>query len=377
MRRIHSRKTSAKLFLSALLTVSLAFCPGIPTGAAESDLPSLIHNEEAWYKDAVAPLVFRDGKYFLPAELLSMFDGITVTILREDNLLIQNTATGWYLSVLFREQSAAENGRIMENVGVFRDSGMYYVEADLVCAAVGLDAEYYTGESGKVTLRVSDENRLLSLEELLKTYLTEEEPAEALPEEPEEPEVPEQKITVKPIYVLCTTPETPVTVVSEKGETVSYSALDTMEEAGLDCTRFLGEDASLESILRAAASGAVGWKVPLKWDGTPDTEALRRMNDRLAELVRLRTHLVLSTGSGESDEALEKLGYRVVKPDFVLDGGTEPEELFARLREHLDVEDSCTILMGDNWHCAEMTGLLTNLNPDWYAASGLRGQKSR
>lgn len=377
MRRIGSRKTPAKLFLSALLAVSLTFCPGITAGAAESDLPSLIHNEEAWYKDAVAPLVFRDEKYYLPAELLSMFDGVTVTVPREDNLLIQNTATGWYLSVLFREQSAAENGRIVENVGVFRDSGMYYVEADLACSAVGLDAEYYSGENGKVTLRVSDENRLLSLDELMKTYLPEEEPADALPEEPEEAELSEQKITVKPIYVLCTTPETPVTVVSEEGESVSYSALDTMAEAGLDCTRFLGEDASLESLLRAAASGAVGWKVPLKEDGTPDTEALRRMNDRLAGLVRLRTHLVLSTGSGEADEALEKLGYRVVKPDFVLDGGTEPAELFAQIREHLDVEDSCTVLVGDNWRCAEMTALLTNLNPDWYAASGLSRQKSR
>ncbi len=73
-----------------------------------------------------------------------MFDSVTVTVPREDNLLIQNTATGWYLSVLFRDQTAAENGRILENVGVFRDSGMYYVEAVLACRAVGLETELYS-----------------------------------------------------------------------------------------------------------------------------------------------------------------------------------------------------------------------------------------
>lgn len=291
-----------------------------------------------------------------------MFDGITVSVPREDNLLIADAEKGWYLSVLFQDQSAAENGRILEHIGVFRDAGMYYVEADLACAAVGLRADYFTGENGKTVLRVSDENRLLTTEELRKSYL----PGEEEAEEAGEAEEPEEETAVRHIYVLCTTPEHP------EETDYGFTAKEVMDDAGLGYTRFLGEDASDESILQAAASGAVGLIPRLKADGTPDLGALTRMNDRLAALVRRRTHLAYTTGDEDADRLLLRSGYRVIKPDFILESGAEAELLFSEIRAYLDTgRSSCTVLVGDGWNCSDMTELLSNMNPDWYAVSGL------
>lgn len=41
-----------------------------------------------------------------------------------------NTVTRNYISVLFMERAAAMNGEIIENIDVFRDAGVFYLDAE-------------------------------------------------------------------------------------------------------------------------------------------------------------------------------------------------------------------------------------------------------
>ena len=134
--------------VSALITILiLALVPAsVFADVSYTDggkVPTLFYNDDAWYKDSSSPLVERGGEYFVPAEIFKMFDSISVTTPTSDNLLIHNTETGEYISMLFSSQSAAVNGEIIRGVGLFRDSGAYYVNAETVGNAVGIKREYY------------------------------------------------------------------------------------------------------------------------------------------------------------------------------------------------------------------------------------------
>ena len=154
-----------------LLIVLILIFPSDTFGAEEeTELPSVIVNEDEWYKDTVSPMIMREGKYYVPAEAFAMFGSISMKNASDDNLLITNSETGKYVSVLFMAQAAAVNGEVVEGIGVFRDSGVYYIEAEAAADALGVSYEYYTSEEGKVTLRLYDENRIFSLEELVKIY---------------------------------------------------------------------------------------------------------------------------------------------------------------------------------------------------------------
>ena len=111
----------AGLLTAILLMAGVPVPSAVRTQAAETDIPSLFCNNEAWYKDGVAPLVMRDGIAYVPAELFELFDSVSVSSPNDNNLLIHNLLDGRYISILFTERRAAVNGTIYENINTFRD----------------------------------------------------------------------------------------------------------------------------------------------------------------------------------------------------------------------------------------------------------------
>ena len=65
--KILSRAAAVIAVLALLIVPASVF-------AAVGDVPSLFHNDEEWYKDGLYPLAVRNGEYYIPAELFSMFE---------------------------------------------------------------------------------------------------------------------------------------------------------------------------------------------------------------------------------------------------------------------------------------------------------------
>lgn len=336
--------------------------------ADEADIPTLFAGDEAWYKDAVSPLVIRDGVQFIPAELCSMFDHISVTTPHEDNLLIHNTDTGAYISILFSHQSAAVNGSIVENVPVFRDSGMFYVDAALVSEAVGLTPQTYESESGSITLRLSDENSIFTLDELISAYLPKKESSledSMLTDLPSEETYPSYDGKLKRIYVLCRTPE---------NSSTPFPAQVNCELYGIHYTWFLDERNSTEDILTAYADGEYGVVLSPDTVLTEDTSAgalLDSLNESMSVYTRRRTRFTLSSGNDEKDTELREAGYIPVKPDFVVNGSSAPDTMLADIINYIGTFGSCTLLLEDYWNSERMVILLSELGNDLYRTANL------
>lgn len=342
-----NKKKAKTAFLAAILCLegSVLFTDG--AGAAEVRLPSLFCNDEAWYKDTVSPLILRDGEYYIPADLFSMFDYISVTVPKDNNLLIHNTDSGEYISILFDGQSAAVNGDIVEDVGIFRYDGIYYVNADLACEAVGLMNEYYTSENGDVSLRITDEDKILTLEELIGGYLPDEE--ELFAEEDREED------TVKRIYLLCSSPD---------GKQLTFPARDNLEFYGLEYTLFLNSSSSADTILSSLANGEYG----LEADGA---ESLDKLNEKIFTYSRRISRLTLSTGDDSADKALRDAGYCTITPDFTVNGGTYADEMLPDIINYLGEHESCTVYLEDCWSSQRMMVLIDEMDYKNYVTSNL------
>ena len=63
----------------AAVTVVLTLLVTSAYAAGEKELPTIIVNDEKWYKDTVSPLIVRDGKNYVPAEVFTMLDYISLT----------------------------------------------------------------------------------------------------------------------------------------------------------------------------------------------------------------------------------------------------------------------------------------------------------
>ncbi len=340
------------LCLAALLLFAL------PVWGEEATIPSLFAGNEAWYKDAISPLVIREGKNFVPAELCSMFDYISVTTPRENNLLLHNTLTGDYISILFKQRSAAVNGEIAYDIPVFRDSGTYYVDADTVAKALGLTVEIHTAKDGKVVLRLSDENRIFTLEELLASYFPQNETVldgeEELPVK-NEPHSFNGKL--KRIYVICQSPPHDYT---------PFPAKDSCDRYGINYTHFLDEDDSIEALLQASVSGVYGLSVK---DGSE--EALKALGDSLAVYTNKRARYTLSTGNKEADKALRDAGYIPISPNFTVNGSSRPDSLLVDIINYIGKHGSCTLYLEDCWNSERMAILLSELENSLYCTANL------
>lgn len=340
---------------AVLLSLTLsgtAVCMG---AEADDDLPSLFHNDEAWYKDGAAPLVLRDNVYYVPAELFEMFEKISVEASDDNNLLIWNTQNESYVSILFEERRAAVNGSIFEDINIFRDNGVTYVDAEQVAATVGITTELIPQEDGGVSMRLSDEDKSLTTEELIRPYLPEESVDEfaGLGEE--------EYLDLKRIFVICREPSPDAEV----------SALATLQEYDMGYTLFLDGDTTADSLLAALAGGEYGIFVP---DGTAAEDVVASLNGINASFCRFtqyQTHFTMTTGSYATDDLLRQAGYCPVSPDFIVTSEADPEVMFADMLQHLGSHDYCVLLLEDCTQSKRMIELMNKIDRERFLASNL------
>ena len=349
------KSTKIKLIATFLIFVILMLVPA-SVYAESGKVPTLFYNDNAWYKDISAPLVIRGEKYYVPAEIFKMFDYISVTTPTEDNLLIHNTTTGEYISLLFMSQSAAINGTIVEGVGSFRDSGAYYVNAETVCDAIGIKREYYVAESGETTLRLYDSDRKLSLGTLVKDYEVEEE------EIYESPPIGTIRV-LKRIYILVRTPS---------DAPAEYIAKYKLDEYGLNYTLFLDSWDGTDTLIEANSRGAYGLVAAGNMrSGTAVATDLDELNAHFFVFTKKKARLTLTTGNKDEDKVLEELGYVPIKPNFTVNGSSNADALFADMIAYITKNGACTILLEDCWNSGRIIELISEIDYPYYTTSNL------
>ena len=327
-----------KISLLCLMVVFLC----IPINGSEDMegyVPTLYHNDEAWYKDSMAPLLIKDGVYHIPADILEMFPEITVQIYAEsNNLLVHNTKTDAYASVLYTTASAAVNGEIVENVDIFRQQGYYYIDADWIAGVCGLECTYQQDNSGNVFLRLTNGEQRRSFDELIRDYKTTGEQEEEKTESAEAV-VPESTNT-KRIYLVCT--DTPGT---------QNTPANLLLKNGLPYTEFLVETSEIDKIV-ANASIAIGGVFAK--DGT--VEAAEVINQKVEDLLCRKLPLVLLS-SGVKATSFGEVGYIPILPDFTVNYHTDPDVVFGEMLAYLRNNDF-VILRVDADGCSQRMVIL-------------------
>lgn len=319
-------------------------------------VPSLFHNDEAWYRDGAASLIERDGVYFAPAELFELFSSVRVTEPAENNLLICNTETGGYISILTEKGRAAINGEITEDIRVFRSDSVIYVEAIRVAEIVGIKAETINHPDGGVSMRFTDGNELLSTEKLMAAYYpteSEEDEFAALTEE--------ENLDLKRIFILC----------REPAEDSAYSALELLQNYDMGYTLFLSEETSAEFLLYALAGGEYGILTDTSGTGEETVSQLNAMNERFGKITHYKTHFTMTTGSYDADEILAKNAYCPVIPDFTVDQLTDADVMFADMLQYLGENTYCFLLLEDCSQTARMLELLDKIDREQFVTSNL------
>lgn len=374
------RKLNIKrlIALSAALSVTL-----IPSAyqRVDAEPPSLFHDDEAWYKDSVSPLVIRDGIRYVPSDIFNMLDMINVEIYNGNNLLIENTSSGQYVSILFLERTAVINDVIHEDIDIFRDNGVYYVDAATVAEAVGVSIEEYAlsdASSGEIGLRLYDSSAKLTVEQLLAPYVdgnSDDSRTDGSSEfdygfddsyNSNTPESGGVESGIKKIYVLSREPSA--------GE--YFTAKKSLDDAGIEYTLFVDGTESVGEIIGLCAAGEYGIDSGLS-DISGAAERADKINAGFYELSGRMTHLTLATGDDTADGSLISAGYRVISPDFTVNVGNDAytvlEGIKAYLSDNSDRENNyCTLMLTDCWQTTKMVELLSELDRTEYLVCGYR-----
>ncbi len=348
-------KKRLTIALVLVLTLWMAAMLAGPLGSTGYTTPSLFHNDEAWYKDSVAPMLLRDERYYIPVDMLSMFADLQVSYYDgEENILLSHKS-GAYASILFEDRSAAVNGKLTAGVGLFRENGYTYVEADWVCALFSLTCTYETGEDGRTLLRITDGSAARTMEELLRLYREEYTVEETTSgREDTAVETEEAPAGHKRIYI----------VTGDNRENPSFlPAEDIVENSGLVCTLFLHERSKEEKFWDYVFPGQAGLCV----DSLTEAEEI---NDWLESQFCRRVEYVLPAGEDTDREALRQAGYVVIEPDFVVDYSTDPDLAYSQLCAFLETHDEAIVQVSGDGCSQRMIALLCDLT----AGDGCRAE---
>lgn len=305
--------------------LALSWLLGTAAAGSESGMPTLFHNDEAWYKDAMAPLRSKDGRYHVPADFFGMFEDIQVSYRQSgdqkgDNVLLVHT-NGAYVSILFRDKTAVVNGELQENIGVFRENGYTYVDGEWLAEIFGLTCTYAQDEDGRTILRITDnddtDNVTKTVEELMALYRDN----EIQEERPYTPPTPTEDVWQ--LYI----------VTGDNYENPTFPAAEEIvANSGLDCTLFLHKNSAEEKYWTWGMTGQGG----ICADSVAEADAV---NDKLEALCCRRLEYVLPATADTDRDALREAGYLVIEPDFVVDYRTDPDEVYAALMDYITTSD--------------------------------------
>ena len=327
---------------------------GIPSAAVGWQDPTLYHNDDVWYKDNGAPLIAKNGQYYIPLDILTMFDTVTVETHEGDNfLLYADTEDGVvYASILYDDRVAAVNGEIVRDVEVFRQNGYYYLQADWICGILGLTAEYGENASGETILRLSNGEARRSLTELVEANR-----ASGNENDTADPDIgAETDNAKKQIAVFA-------------GGIHARWELDWLRSCGVTVTYLLDADTPADLRWTALFSGDCA----VTADNTAEAETV---NDALAAETYRRLPVLCGNLSEEEKIAAAQAGYTVVQPDFTVDSRTNPDSVYALLVEWLETHDQAVLWVGLDGCSQRMLTRIAQLladDPD-YAAGALTEQ---
>ena len=317
------------------------------TAGESARIPSLFRNDEAWYKDAVEPLVMREDAAYIPADFFATFPDVSFTVPAEGNLLL--TGRAGYVSVLLSDGSSAVNGEIGFTVGIFRDGSAFYMEAAPVCAALGLNLQTQEQEDGSVAARVTDGNQRLSMAQLLSAYEVRD--SEGVRTNLEN----NRREADKRLFIFCTSPE----------DNTEFNIEAELERLGMRCTVFLWHDASLEQILAGQSYGDYGVATT---DEEDTAGALTEANERIRTQTRRSTRWTLTTEDPDKDALLREAGFCPLIPDFTVTSLTALDTMMAELEARLDEVNEVSVFLTDCWKGTVAVSLLRALldnHPDW------------
>lgn len=318
-------KRHHKRYIWRLLACATAVMLAFPSGADNWHEPTLYHNDDVWYKDTSAPLLQKNGKYYIPIDILAMFNTISVEMYREDNLLLYTDTTEKtvYASILYDDQIAAVSGEIVRNVEIFRQNGYYYLSADWICGILGLETEYGTNANGETVLRLSNGEERRTLVELIQENRTdtqtEENPSESTNAQ-------DNDVAEKWICVF-------VSDIRAQWE------LNWLQNTGLETVYALSADTPDEILWTTLLSGVCAVSAS-------DCAEADTVNDMIAEKTYRRLPDVCGIFTAEEEAALTECGYNVIKPDFCVDSQTNPDSVYALLLEWLTENDQAILSVG-------------------------------
>ncbi len=329
-----------------------------PTAADEADAPSIFVGDEEWYRDAIAPLITRGGRDYIPVEAFGMFDYIAVTTPRENNILVHNTATGEYISVLFDNRSAAVNGTVISSMGIFMEGETYYVDALTVAEAVGLRFESASVGKDTRAVRILDDDTSYTLNELLSPFLSEDDSGyldgsdgnDSTDGEP------------KRIYILCRQSAT-------GSNAPEFSAFELLSRYGLNFTAFIHDTSRTEDVIRAAAQGEYGVYPAYFWN-MDTASAADMLNSDMKKITKRLTHITL-----DLREEGAPLGYHAISPDFTVNGVLSANYVFGQINEYFKTHSYCTLYLADCWNSEQMIILLSALDDNEIITSNLAGSR--
>ena len=354
-------KRSISLILLTCLLVSVALVSSV--GAADDRVPSIFIGDGDWYKDAKHSLITRGERDYIPVDVFGMFDYVSVTVPKDDNILIHNTVSGEYISILFSNRSAAINGTIMSNMGIFMENETYYVDAKVAADAIGVNFEFTTLESGRRIVRVSDDEAEYSLEDLVNLFLSIEDDYQVDITPPEDDKTQSgDSVSQKRIYVLCSQSDTGI-------NKPLFSANEIMRQYGLSYTLFLYDPSRVEDVIAGSMQGEYGVYISYYGDKTV-TEAVDEVNASAKNVTHRLTRLTLDVYGGEYPD-----GYHVVTPDFVVNGVLSAKYVYGQITEYFKTHDSCTLYLEDCWNSEQMIILLAGLDENKIITKNLAGSR--
>ncbi|MBQ8641030.1 MAG: hypothetical protein IJ480_02335 [Clostridia bacterium] len=342
-----------------LLTAAVSMSVGIVTPADGYETPTLFHNDEAWYKDSVAPLLAKGGRYHIPVDLLAMFGDITVSFHQNDGNLLVTHTDGTYVSILYDDKTAVIGGEIHDNVGIFRENGYTYVDGEWIADIFSLTYVYTQDENGRTILRLTDSEASRSMTELLQMYREEDSP-EGVPETEENtivPEVPAEWDGIRRIYI----------VTGDNYENPEFAPAETIiANSGLVCTMFLHEQSDPEKFWTYAGMGGAGICAG-------SVEEADAVNEMAESMFFRRLEYVLPADNETDREALRQAGYVVIEPDFIVDYSTDPDLVYEELMTYIQEHETAVVKVSGDGCSQRMVALLCNLtaDPDWCRAEVL------
>ncbi len=350
-----------KRITAVLLLFCMILMVKLPTDAAPP-IPSLFCNDEPWYKDTISPLIEHKDIYHVPTEIFSMIDNISVTFPTNDNLLIHNTVSDRYISILLSKSKAIVNG-ILCDISVFKEGSVYYADAEAICSAIGICQEYddSIGNTRRMRFYYDAEAINFTFEELLAPYKENE---ETKTEEP--PQGENTAETKKQFFLLCGSGKDP------NGTPVPYAAVDALQKSKLNYSVFLEGNPSERAILEAYTNGGWGILPPsiyLKADTA--LEYLKKHNDAASIFTNRYTHYTLSTESETLNKNMENAGYVPITPDFHVTGNSVADTVLKNIHRHFETNDYCIIYLEDCWNTDYLARQIANLDSTKYVTANI------